>query len=202
MEPGWFGSVSSAQTGRGTELTRLAASGRLLMERYQLAKIVDWAGTLDTRKRMQKLVYLLKVAGCPLDAEYMLHRYGPYSQDVARLTDEMVQTNLLTEKTVSHIAGQQYSYRLAEAARSSLTEFEATLEGRCLSEQMEPFKPLALRLFQADLKVLEFASTIVYFHKQGHDWPTAVQKMCQFKGLTNGSQAVERADALAREVIV
>ena len=57
------------------------------------------------------------------------------------------------------------------------------------------------QLFQADLKDLEFASTIIYFRKQGHDWPTAVQKMCQFKGLTNGSQVVERADALAREVV-
>ena len=56
------------------------------------------------------------------------------------------------------------------------------------------------RLFQADLKDLEFASTIVYFHKQGHDWLTAVAKMCQFKGLTNGNQVVERADALAREI--
>jgi hypothetical protein len=36
------------------------------MNRYQLAKIVDWAGTLETRKRMQKVVYLLQVAGCPL----------------------------------------------------------------------------------------------------------------------------------------
>jgi hypothetical protein len=32
------------------------------MNRYQLAKIVEWAGTLDARKRIQKVVYLLKAA--------------------------------------------------------------------------------------------------------------------------------------------
>jgi hypothetical protein len=30
---------------------------------------VDWAGTLHLRKRIQKVVYLLQVAGCPLEAE-------------------------------------------------------------------------------------------------------------------------------------
>ena len=60
------------------------------MNRYQLAKIVQWAGTLRSRKRMQKMIFLLQAAGCPLDADYDLHHYGPYSQDVARLTDEMV----------------------------------------------------------------------------------------------------------------
>ena len=69
------------------------------MNRYQLAKIVQWAGTLRSRKRMQKMIFLLKAAGCPLDADYDLHHYGPYSQDVARLTDEMVREKLLCETT-------------------------------------------------------------------------------------------------------
>ena len=77
------------------------------MNRYQLAKIVDWAGTLETRKRMQKVVYLLQVAGCPLGADYTLHHYGPYSQEVARLTDEMVQTGILTETATRMIHGNR-----------------------------------------------------------------------------------------------
>ena len=49
----------------GLRVAGSAASRRLRMTRYQLAKIVDWAGTLDTRKRMQKVVYLLQVVGLP-----------------------------------------------------------------------------------------------------------------------------------------
>jgi uncharacterized protein len=171
------------------------------MDRFQLAKIVDWAGTLDTRKRLQKVVYLLKAAGCPLDAEYTLHRYGPYSQDVAQLTDEMVQANLLVETAVSNAVGRQFSYRLAESARLSLAEFQATPRGRSLSEPLEPFETTARGLFHADLKDLEFASTIVFFHNQGGDWPTSVAQMCRFKNLMNGSPVVERAEALARKVV-
>src|SRR3954467_12838841 len=84
------------------------------MNRYQLAKIVDWAGTLDTRKRMQKVAFLLQAAGCRLDAEYTLHHYGPYSQEVARLTDEMMQARILDERAESNMVGQQFSYSLNE----------------------------------------------------------------------------------------
>ncbi|WP_165231882.1 hypothetical protein [Aquisphaera insulae] len=170
------------------------------MNRYQLAKVVDWAGILETRKRMQKVIYLLQVAGCPLGASYALHHYGPYSQDVARLTDEMVQAGLLTETTKSNGIGQQYSYSLSEVARHSLTELEASA-GRGLSAALDAVLSGKRWLLEEDLKDLEFAATIIFFRQQGHDWPSAVEKMRQFKGLTEGSPAVKRADVLARRVV-
>src|SRR5713226_644545 len=108
---------------------RPAASGRLPMERYQLAKIVDWAGTFRSRKRMQKLIFLLQAAGCPLDVDYDLHRYGPYSQDVARLTDEMVREKLLSERRETHPYGEQYSYVLTEEASRQMSEYESGPRG-------------------------------------------------------------------------
>lgn len=170
------------------------------MNRYQLAKIVDWAGTLDTRKRMQKVVYLLQVAGCPLGAEFNLHHYGPYSQEVARITDEMVQAGILSERTESNVVGQKFSYRLNEAFRKELSDFEATARGRGAAVELEPHQALARNLFQVDLKDLEYASTAVFFRKEGHDWPEAIEKMCRFKGLTPGSRVVERAGELARQI--
>jgi len=170
------------------------------MNRYQLAKIVDWAGTLDTRKRMQKVAYLLQVAGCPLNAEYTLHHYGPYSQEVARLTDEMVQAGILHERADSNLVGQQFSYRLNEGARKNLTDFEATPRGRAVAEALASYGDLARRLFRADLKELEYASTAVFFRRQGHDWPEAIERMCEFKGLTPGSGVVDRAGDLARQI--
>jgi uncharacterized protein YwgA len=171
------------------------------MNRYQLAKIVDWAGTLETRKRMQKVVYLLQVAGCPLGADYTLHHYGPYSQEVARLTDEMVQAGILTETATRNAVGQQFSYTLSESARSNLTVFESTPPGRTQAAQLDEFLSDKRWLLDQDLKELEYAATIVFFHKQGHDWPSSVAKMCEFKGLTNGCQVVERAETLARQVV-
>jgi len=170
------------------------------MNRYQLAKIVDWAGTLDTRKRMQKVVFLLQAAGCPLDAEYTLHHYGPYSQEVARLTDEMVRSGILDENAESNMVGQRFSYCLSEGARKSLSDFERTPRGQAAAKELNQHKDLAHQLFQVDLKDLEYASTAVFSRQQGLDWPEAIEKMCQFKRLALDSPAVKRAEDLARRI--
>jgi uncharacterized protein YwgA len=150
---------------------------------------------------MQKMVYLLQVMGCPLNADYALHHYGPYSQDVARLTDEMVQAKLLDEQTCSNAVGQYYSYSLSASACRSLEEIEKTSEGQDAGAKLKAFLSDKQWLLDQDLRDLEYAATIVFFHEQGHDWPSAVEKMCQFKGLTNGGQIAERANALARRVV-
>jgi uncharacterized protein YwgA len=171
------------------------------MTRYQLGKIVEWAGTFHSRKRMQKLVFLLQAAGCPLDADYDLHHYGPYSQDVARLTDEMVREDLLEERIDAHSYGEQYSYTLSDESRRQIAEYEAGPRGSQLAEQVAKFRPLARMLYQTDLKELEVASTIVFFRKQGYDWPVAVEKTWQFKHLPAGTPFLKTTEELARRIV-
>ncbi len=171
------------------------------MNRYQLAKIVDWAGTLHSRKRLQKVVYLLKVAGCPLDADYTLHHYGPYSQDVARLTDEMARTRLLEEKSEVSPVGVQYSYRLPETTKNHLDEYEQSPRSRDSLGGMSPYEAKAKRLIHADLKDLEIAATLVYFHRAEGDWSIAADKTRQFKNLDQDSPVLRRAEELAKQIV-
>lgn len=171
------------------------------MTRYQLAKIVDWAGTLQSRKRMQKVAFLLQKKGCPIGADFNLHHYGPYSQEVSRLADEMVRSGMLDEQSTPNMAGQQYSYMVSDDARRRIVEFEARPEGALQAGQMAPFEGLARDLLQADLRELEVASTIVFFRTQGHDWPVAVRKTCQFKGLSGGTPFLLKTEELARRIL-
>lgn len=173
------------------------------MNRYQLAKIIEWAGLVDTRKRLQKVVYLLQTAGYPSEAEYALHHYGPYSHDVARLTDQMTQAELLEETSKPNIMGLgfRYSYSLSQTARSALADFEATSKGENLAKSLTPFEPKARLLFDADLRDLEYASTIVFFCRQGHEWDKAVEKMRVFKKLSKEDAAANRAAALAKNFV-
>jgi uncharacterized protein YwgA len=167
------------------------------MTRYQLAKLVSWAGRVDARKRLQKVVYLLQAAGCPLEADFFLHHYGPYSQDVARLTDEMVRANLLREEEEPLSQGSRYSYRLPESVEEQLSTSETTPHGKHGLERMEPFESIAKRLFHEDLRMLEYASTIVYFHQQTNEWQEAVAKAERFKG----TSAVRSALSIAQESV-
>jgi uncharacterized protein YwgA len=167
------------------------------MTRYQLAKLVLWAGTLNTRKRLQKVAFMLQAAGCPLEAGFILHYYGPYSEDVARLTDEMVRLKLLEEIPSPVSNGTQFSYRLPEEIARQLRELEASDRGAVWEAQLAPFEDKAKVLLQTDLKELEYASTILYFRCQGKDWDTAVEKACQFKN----TPAVRSALGLAQQAL-
>ena len=151
------------------------------MTRFQLAKLVSWASPLKTRKRLQKVVFMLQAAGCRLDTDFTLHHYGPYSEDLARLTDEMVRQGFLEEQEEENGRGKQYSYRLPVTIHHQLDEMEKTERGRELAAAIVPFESQVKELLTADLKTLEYASTILYFRARGCDWETAVQSAIDFK---------------------
>jgi uncharacterized protein YwgA len=171
------------------------------MNRYQLAKIIQWAGTFRSRKRMQKLIFMLQAAGCPLEADYDLHHYGPYSSDVARLTGELVSENLLNETSEPLSYGEQYSYSLSKDASRQISIYEASPRGLDLARQMEKYYLLAQKLYATDLKELEVAATIVFFRKQGADWASASEKTRQFKKLADDTAFLGKCEALAKEII-
>jgi uncharacterized protein YwgA len=172
------------------------------MEPYHLAKLIQWApgGELKSRKRMQKIVFLLQTAGCKaLDADFTLHHYGPYSQDVAALTDQMVSGNLLVEEAEpNQQAGCSYSYQLSEEARQSLIKFENEESGRKIAAEIEPFESRAKELLQKGVRDLEYAATAAYFYRQEVDWKAAEAKTCAFKRLKPGGAEVRAAVELAR----
>ena len=171
------------------------------MEAYYLAKLIQWApgSELKSRKRMQKVVYLLQTAGCKsLDAEFTLHHYGPYSQDVAALTDQMVAGGLLIEKAEpNQQMGFSYSYQLSGEAAKSLAEFEVEEYGRSAVAGIDPFKSQASELLSKDVRELEYAATVAYFYLQTKNWEEAENKTCEFKRLPVAGTGVRAARELA-----
>jgi uncharacterized protein YwgA len=150
---------------------------------------------------MQKVVYLLKAAGCPYDADFYLHHYGPYSTDVAQLTDELVRLDLLEETERANPVGKQYSYSLPSEVLNSLHDFEQTQAGNAALQEMQPYEEIAKALLQEDVSRLEHAATIAYFKNQGWDWPDAVKRACEFKRLSPDGAAAKSALELARDVM-
>ena len=151
------------------------------MTPYQLAKVVSWTSRLRHRKRLQKVVFLLQAAGCPFNADFVLHHYGPYSEDLARLTDEMARKKLLDEFEEPVWNGSKYSYSLPASVADELHKVEQTEDGRLRAAELAPFEAKAKELLNADLRDLEYAATIVYFKQRGFDWPDALEKAVEFK---------------------
>ena len=164
------------------------------MTRYQLVKLVEWAGKLKTRKRLQKVTYLLQAAGCPWSDQFRLHHFGPYSADVAQRADELTGLGLLQEECVGNAAGQQYNYNLTEDAKGRLASLEATQEGQAWARELAPFEERASRiLLNSDVRELEVAATMVFFRQQGYEWSEAVERTCIFKNLKLQDGLVGRA---------
>ncbi len=175
------------------------------MQPYHLAKLIAWteSGELKSRKRIQKVVYLLQRAGCgALDAEFTLHHYGPYSQDVAALTDQMVSAGLLMEKAEpNQMVGSSYSYRLSDSAKKSLAQFEEEEPGRKMAADMQPFHSRATELLKTDLRKLEYAATAAYFYWREQDWKTALDRTCEFKEVKADGDVVTAAVELAKKFV-
>jgi hypothetical protein len=169
------------------------------MDKVQLARLVQWAGDrgVQGRKRLQKVVYLLQAAGCPLDVDFILHHYGPYSRDVADVCDEMVAEGLLTEQ-VELSSVKQYTYTLPAATARLLEQIASTAPDRTAS--LDLFRGFAGELFAAPLWSLELGSTIVYYHALGEDWAGATRRACEFKKVPVEDGGTRAAADIARKV--
>ncbi len=175
------------------------------MEKLHLALLAKWAeeaglGGIKGRKRLQKVVYFLSQAGCRLDVDYHLHHYGPYSREVANLTDVMVSEGLLSE---TGGGGSQYEYCLAPHASALIDDIR-----RACPEDLRPldkFAPFAKKLFAEELWLLELGSTILYFYRLQpgiRNWESALSSACLFKKVDAGSASSRRALDLAQKFSV
>ncbi len=168
---------------------KLLSNGSATMNRLQLATLLSWAGDsgLQGRKRLQKVVFFLQQAGCPLDCHYSLHHFGPYSRDVADICDEMVAAGLVNES-----AGGQYEYKL--------TPQTVALLDRCRDPEMTKFKVHGEQLIKEKPWSLELGSTILfYFSQNGGDWDDATRKACDFKKVPVANERNLDALALAKK---
>lgn len=164
------------------------------MDRLQLATLLSWAGAngLKGRKRLQKVVYFLQEAGCPLNCRYVLHNYGPSSSDVADACDEIVAAGLVDETGGPSSGEMQYTYSLKPQTRQLLDQAH--------DPRMQPFQELGTELINADLWTLELGSTILFFYRQRGDWDQALKGACDFKKVPSNTSASQAALDLAKRI--
>jgi uncharacterized protein YwgA len=171
------------------------------MQPYHLVKLVEWASPLRSRKRLQKVVYLLQASGCSdLDASYILHHYGPYSSEVASVSDQLVRSGILEETAEAIPVGMQYSYQLSEAGRQAVQQLEHGPQANRL-ESFRAQETKARSLLNKGMGELELGSTMVYFYRQTEDWDKAVKKACEFKKLPTDTPECQAALRLAKETV-
>lgn len=167
------------------------------MKDYWLAKLISSIDQVDSRKRLQKSVYLLQLAGCPLRCDYILHYYGPYSFELAGLIDQLDGANIIEEAPEPTGVGTRYRASITDRGRKALGNIQQTKLGRGLLSKIKPFVPRFEELNQENIWVLELAATIAYFHEG--NWPKAKKQTATFKKVRVDDEKLLKAVKLAKK---
>ncbi len=166
------------------------------MKDYWLAKLISSVTEVDSRKRLQKSIYLLQRAGCPLQFSYILHYYGPYSFELAGLIDQLKSADIIDESPEqTGFGGVRYRSEISQKGKRVLENFQKSKTGKDVYGQIQPFIPIFEKLNQKDLWVLELAATIAYFYEG--NWAEAQKQTATFKKLSTNDNNLKKAFALA-----
>ena len=166
------------------------------MKDYWLAKLISSVTEVDSRKRLQKSIYLLQRTGCPLQFSYILHYYGPYSFELAGLIDQLKGADIIDESPEqTGFGGVRYRSEISQKGKRVLENFQKSKTGKEVYGQIQPFIPIFEKLNQKDLWVLELAATIAYFYEG--NWAEAQKQTATFKKLSTNDNNLKQAFALA-----
>lgn len=125
------------------------------------------------RTRLQKTVKLLKRLGAPLDYDYMIHFYGPYSEGVQ--ADIGLLENLEQVTETQHKAQDGSTYFILEAGENAIKLAE--------SAEMNRFQKAIKQMSEVDATILELAATYDAFREMGLDHNTAIKRLRRKKGI-------------------
>ena len=142
------------------------------------------------RTRLQKTVKLLQRLGAPLDYDYMLFFYGPYSEGVQADIRLLENFGLVTEEECTARDGQPYYTFTAHDDAVALAK----------SEEFTPCADAIVRMSAAEPVVLELAATYDTFREMGSDHEKALKRLRRKKGRKCEQGGEEKALALLREL--
>lgn len=132
-----------------------------MIQTLNLAMLVQQCGTITGRKKLQKIVHLLQVAGFRRDFSYdfgYLH-YGPYSHGVKNDLEILVREQLVDENETNAGEHATYQYSASPSLAEDLQAVGVSLD--------TAWSRTAQNLNQLSPQQLEAASTIAYLQDKG-----------------------------------
>lgn len=160
----------------------------------RVAAVVDAAGgTLVSRVRLQKMVYLLDQLGLGSGFEYEYHHYGPYSRDLDIATSDAKALGVLHEDVRYRASdGASYSVFVRPNSGSSTDQAFGNLGRARVIE-------LAHRFVNTNVTVLELAATVdwLWRYEDCEDWWSEIGRR---KPMKIGGGRLEKAVSLLNEL--
>jgi uncharacterized protein YwgA len=160
----------------------------------KIAAVIDAAGgTLVSRVRLQKTVYLLDQLGLNSGFDYEYHHYGPYSRELDIATSDAKALGVVEEK-IKHRAGDGASYSTFTIPTVGSSKDQAL--GKLSKIQTAE---LVKKFTQTHVTVLELAATAhwLWKYEKCEDWQAEIAKR---KPMKVGGDRLKRAVDLLHEL--
>nr|WP_233096664.1 YwgA family protein [Fictibacillus halophilus] len=122
--------------------------------------MIQEAGEVVGRKKLQKMVYIAKKLNFPFQEKYQFHFYGPYSEELTLKIEELCNMGYIHEVKEKVSGYSQYRYAVNEEGQNLLSTYGAEIEklGSCVRSMNEQSS-----------RFLELVSTVMYFEKLEKD---------------------------------
>ena len=169
---------------------------------YVLLELLAKLGGVQGRKKLQKLCYIAKLAGAPIEDDFFFHYYGPYSSELASRVDHLVESGHLRE--IPHKLFRpdmvEYGYDLTRDARGFLESVRPQNVPEDFRKAMDRGINRVTALKDRHVFTLELAATLLYWRAQGDSWEEAEATTEQRKETRRDRSAFKEAQEIAKEV--
>ncbi|MBH0158448.1 YwgA family protein [Fictibacillus sp. 5RED26] len=129
-------------------------------DHLKVVTLIQEAGEVVGRKKLQKMVYIAKKLNFPYQEKYQFHFYGPYSEELTLKIEELCNMGYIHEVKEKVSGYSQYRYAVNEEGKKLLSTYGAQIEklGSCVRSMNEQSS-----------RFLELVSTVMYFEKLEKD---------------------------------
>ncbi|WP_392454718.1 YwgA family protein [Chryseomicrobium aureum] len=126
----------------------------MLRDHAAIVRFIEQAHGITGRKKLQKMMYIAKKLGYPVNEKYEFHMYGPYSEELTARIEELCTMGFLVEEKEDKGAYTQYAY-------STTSESMDFME---LSPPLgDAFSTCIGEMKEKSSRFLELVATLFYF---------------------------------------
>ncbi|EHQ89194.1 hypothetical protein DesyoDRAFT_2102 [Desulfosporosinus youngiae DSM 17734] len=137
---------------------------------YLLLKLFNQADLIHGRKKLQKMVHLLSIAGSNFPFKYQYHHYGPYSAELQQEIDFMVSYGMLDEIRSSY----GYTYQITDRGKEFMNQLNCQYKENINQD-------LVASLNLQSSQFLEMVSTYAFLLDSNYDSEGAKKKALELK---------------------
>ncbi|HEX7066165.1 MAG TPA: YwgA family protein [Bacillales bacterium] len=126
----------------------------MLEDHAKVIAVLQQAGEIVGRKKLQKIVFIAQKLNYPFNEKYHFHFYGPYSEELTLRIEELCNLGFLNEVKETKGNYDQYRYTSTPEGEKFLGHYDVDMPGlgECIAN-----------LNGQSARFLELVSTVLHF---------------------------------------